>query len=786
MDLGLVTVVFAVVCGAFLVRALGSTIPGGWDGVAHFAIASVYARNGFPNVTGWMPEYFAGMPYPNFYPPVFYMVVAALAWVGVPLKAAFFGVQAASSLAVPLLTYGIGRRLAGSRIAGLVAGALTCGLLVDHNPLWRMGITLPSTFDAGLSTQLLGHVFLLAFFLTLLGAEQRRAEAVLCAVFFALVPLTNVHMVWVAAFLFVPHVAVRALTAPGAARKQHLFLYGTVGVIAVLLAAPWAVPMVARLAFVPTQALPPPGPGVVAFAFLRFGAYWVFALAAAGAKRDGRPFALGIGLLLLLAFTVLPSARWLALEHLAIQPSRVVIPFPFLMTPLVGYLAAAAGDLVNHPAVRPAAAALAVAIFYRNYHLVSVPEANVTTGQAAEYENALGALDGRSDGRVLVEMGEGGMSDGFAMQALAGTRGAQSLTTVFRESALNVLFAVPLRNIFSASVESFGIDHKLRTDELVLAPAEIQRRRLALFNVRYFAVQSDVARRRLQKLGGARRLSPPGRWELWGLDAEAPGPAIVPAWSPFLTFTSFSVKPRPDDGLDFVRLGEEMFTAGRLDVPLVHAPCKTIDGCADLARFDSLLLVDYPCADCDRARDEVVRFAERGAVVLVDSDAPLFRSLKEALSNHPRARWVGRTRAGAPDVETRRAAARETATWILDAVEAVRVPLVGAPRVTAARLAGDTAEIELDRAPERPVPVWVRQGFFPSWKNEGGSPVYLATPTFQLTFVDRARTTLRFGYTAVDVLGRALGLAGLAALALWIRRLARGQQGASPAPDSIA
>jgi len=157
IDLSLLLLLFALVCGPFLYHVHQTALPGGWDGVPHYAIADLYAKRYFPDLSGWMPEYFAGMPFPNFYPPTFYVLVAACTKLGLSTRNAFLGVQTIASLAVPLLTYLCARRLADSRISGLVAGVLATGYMVAHHPLWRMGISLPSTFDAGLSTQLLGH-----------------------------------------------------------------------------------------------------------------------------------------------------------------------------------------------------------------------------------------------------------------------------------------------------------------------------------------------------------------------------------------------------------------------------------------------------------------------------------------------------------------------------------------------------------------------------------------------------------------------------------------------------
>lgn len=50
----------------------------GWDGSGHNAIGTLYDQVIFPNTFGWTGAYCGGMPFPNFYPPLFYWLVALL------------------------------------------------------------------------------------------------------------------------------------------------------------------------------------------------------------------------------------------------------------------------------------------------------------------------------------------------------------------------------------------------------------------------------------------------------------------------------------------------------------------------------------------------------------------------------------------------------------------------------------------------------------------------------------------------------------------------------------
>jgi hypothetical protein len=771
VDPFLLLALFALVCGPYLYRACQTAIPGGWDGVPHYAIADLYARNIFPAISGWMPEYFAGMPYPDFYPPVFYFSVAALTKGGLSTRDAFLLVQVLASAAVPLLSYLCARRLSGTRVGGVVAGLLATGYLVHGGALSRLGIALRGTFDAGLSTQLLGHCMVLLFYYAFLSALEDRRWAAASALFLALVPLTNVHMVWVAALLFVTLSATQLVMARShAERLRVLAVHAAIGVVSLLLSACWVVPMLARLKYVPTLALDPVPPGVAAFLFFRLSVYLLCGFAAALLERNARAIALAVSLLLLLVLSVLP-ARYLSLSDVALQPGRLAVAFPFLMTFLVGYLVGVAGKLWSWPLAQPAVALACAAFFFLHFKLESAPTGNVTDTEMTQYENVLRTLNGRTDGRVITEMDRKGSQNPFALQALVGASGGHSLTTVFRESSVNVLFTVPMRNRFSTENESFGVDSKVGADDFETEWAQ-ELTRLRLFNVRYFAVQSEEMKEKLAALPGVRRESPEGRWELYALEAPAPGLASVPAYAPVLTFAPFSVKRRPNFSFDFVRLGEEMLASGQLEVPLVLARSGRLDREEDWERFRTALVTEYRYEDAERAYAALEHFSRDRHLLLLESEDPLYARLAKLAPERKTVHLIptladrpAPSSAGVPP--GRRAVAEQRAARtihrrLLEVLDAVKEPVGDVPGLKSARLEGERLELELDAEPSRPVPVWVRQGYFPTWTNPEGEPVYMATPTFQLTFVRQREATVRIQRGGLERGSALLSVAGLA------------------------
>lgn len=756
---------FAALAGHYLARSWDSWMPGGWDGVAHFSIADLYSRQIFPAATGWLPEYFAGMPFPDFYPPLFYFFVAFLSHLGLPAAVAFLGLQTVASAAVPVLTYACARRLAGSKTAGLVAGALAIAFLVDRQPLASFGISLQATFGIGLSTQLLGFCFLLLFYFFFLEADTSPRQAVAAALCLAAVALTNVHVVWDAACLFVGLAVARTVAARGPRERwRSLALSTAVGGVAVLLAAFWLLPMLTRLDYVPTMALESPPPGLVIYAFFRLGVYLVLGGLAAWAHRDARALGLVGGLVLLLAFSSFPSARYF--PDLALQPGRFLIAFQFLVPLLVGYLVASIRKLTAKPWVRATAALAAIAIFFAYIDRVDEPFGNLSPKQAEDYQRVLAALAGRTDGRVLVEMGTGSPSDSFGLQALVGRAGGHSLTTVFRESSMSVLFAAPLRNVYSARQDNFGVDTKIPSGEaLARQEAAAQLARLSWFNVRYFALKTPVARERLFQLPGVVPIGPEGGWSTFELPDAGGGYAEALPASPVLTFARFSVKRRGDSEVDFIRLGEELFTAGRREPVLALARSGRLDR-EELAPFALVLVTDYRYDDLERAYAALESFSREHPLVLAESSDPLFARLAALAPDRPTVRIV---QAG---VVHDKAAASELCRRLFAELDAVRRPLPGLPAVSRVDMAGGHTVVELAARPSAPVPVWIKQSYLPNWKAASGEPVYLATPTLQLVWARGQKLELAYQKTLGPARwGAAVSLAALLICGLaWWRR----------------
>ncbi len=253
------------------------------------------------------------------------------------------------------------------------------------------------------------------------------------------------------------------------------------------------------------------------------------------------------------------------------------------------------------------------------------------------------------------------------------------------------------------------------------------------------------------------------------------------------------MKRRADNDLDFVRLGEELFAAASLDIPLALSPSAGLDSESQWSLFKAMLIVDYQYSDMMRALDAVRSFGSEHPVIAVTSDDPLFDAIRELANSQPNIHIVSRAsekdvvealmrlrlekQPGAKELNTSRLAVSETVRRVLAVVESTKQAVTDAPAIGRTELARGVVRVDFVDGPARPVPVWIRQGYFPNWKSSEGYPVYIATPTFQLTFASRPTLEMRFEPDSAETAGWLITVLGVvvgAGVTLFRRRARKG------------
>lgn len=254
-----------------------------WDGTGHSAIAQIYDQTIFPNTFGWAHSYFGGMPFPNFYPPLFYWCVALLHHTHLFSFASAFKLMVVLPVllmpgAIWLLAWVLSNRNRIVATAAALAGVL---LLVDLRIMGTLlaGLDYFSTFQIGLYTQPLGFVLMIAWFVVYSGIGSRNlslsdgaggapafpaGRLALSALLLALTVLSNFFNAITAAIFILATISDdlaqlrRAPKSEGRREARNALLVHLLSpIIALLLTLFWIVPMITEYKYFVTRPFVP-------------------------------------------------------------------------------------------------------------------------------------------------------------------------------------------------------------------------------------------------------------------------------------------------------------------------------------------------------------------------------------------------------------------------------------------------------------------------------------------------------------------------------------------------
>jgi hypothetical protein len=766
------------------------------DGSGHWGVAQIYNAGIFPDTFGWTNAYLGGMPFPNFYPPLFHWLVALLSAAGLSMEASFKLVLVAPVLLLPAALWLLAWRLTGKSDRAAVCAACACVLLMVNMRFQTTtcGLDYTSTFVAGFYTQPLGFVMLLAWFVAYLRSARSSLSAAFACALLALTILANFFNAFTGALLVASTLAFDVLRmrdakdANSRRESRHaLLVHFVTPLVALALSLFWLAPMLGTYEFFVTRPLVIPLGGLIA------PWLWVwYAVAAVGvvlwlrkANDGARAYLaalLALALAILLASTVAPP--WFPL-----QAFRFFSTLNFLLAVPVGVALAAALDLFKIEVRRPRNAwafARHVCVVGLAVIAFGVFQSSRPTGGVAFYtpeenerlEAVLRFAREHRDGRYLVEVLDVVKNplhaDSPALNAYLGAQGNETLGVVYREASPNSIFFNALANSVSEGKDSFGISSVL-ADDLDFAAQTLPRQleRARWLGVRYVVAESDRAKEKLAREPVVTARHDFDRWSVFEL-AGGPAPrARTLKYRPALVVSDFSVKSRRRDDFDFVRLAQEQFGDGWFDVLLARSPERKIDLLTQLENFGALVLDTYDCDDEDRAFKLLRDYSQRRALVLLASDAPLFRRIRSSLAEFPHARVVERPltephgeriESFQPSYNYEQSSIRQIWLEVRAALEQERVA-VDESAGTASALAGkNLLSIALDSSKAtEDVPVLVSTTFSPRWRAQEGNRIYAVTPFLMLTFT-RGPVHLVFERNATDRAG--LWASGFTLLAL--------------------
>jgi hypothetical protein len=787
------------------------TRPLAWDGAGHYAIAQIYSRSIFPDTFGWTHNYFAGMPFPNFYPPVYYWLVALLHGSHLfSFSTAFKLVTFSPVLLVPASIWFLGRRiLQENHLAAIAAGLVSVALLLDERLLFLLpaGLDYFSTFQIGLYTQPLGFILMVLWYALYSDSRQPQWKTVFTGLLLALTVLTNFFSAATAAVFVASTVIEDALlyipeADPECRRLKRMTLAAHIAspALAACLTLFWVVPVLGQYEYFVTR------PYVIEAGQLMTPYLWAwYALASAGGilwlrrrTRAARSYIAACSALAIAAtFATILSPRWFPL-----QAPRFLITLNFLLTIPVGFLVAEAfrrlasllGEVSNKAQSLPVGRlrytiATTLALLFIFILTSPIPRwgnarAFFKEGEKNEIGELLSFAGDHRDGRYLVEVINPTLTpayadssfDARALNSYLGAQGNETLVSVFHEASSNALFMLPAVNALSSYPDSFGVSSALADDlDFVAQPLSKHIERAKLLGVKYVVMRTPSMKEKLAKelLIGARHDF--GWWSVFELKDEPPPRARVLPYRPALVVSAVNFKLRRSNEWSFTRLTEEQFADGWFDVLLAYSPESKIDRLNQLERFGALVVDAYDYENQSRAYDLLKQFAQSRELILLSDDSELFRRIQSSRTDFPKLDIIERSDTGPGDtMEALQPTHHYRDNPIRLAWGSIRLALDKSKLQVAHGDDNIPTELAQNRIsigtqpvkPDSPVPVLVANTFHPNWRREDGGTIYPATPFYTLTFLD-GPVSLIYGRVWYERLAIWVSGGTLAFVSLW-------------------
>lgn len=561
----------------------------GWDGGAHYSIAKYYSENIFPKIYGWVPIYYAGMPFPLFYPPLFYIIIAFFSRLfSAPVLLIFKLLIIFLTITFPWLIYWFSKSLGLSRKAAFLSGLLTIHFLsLPTDKGGGLGISIWATFNNGFVTHLLGGWLLFLWLIFFIRINGNKKYFYLSIFLFSAVLLSNAHIILSALVIFFVFALVRTFTSFQKFQTIKNYLLNLI--FSSGLVAFWYLPFLGHYQYSVTETLLPIEFQIVTLLWSSLiifsGLGFWFALR----KRNLNIVSIGIISLVLLILT-LPIQK--LFPGLPIHPSRGL---PLLYLFLLILSSHTLFELIRKVQLKPVETFIIyllflIPFFYNTKPIPSyVGSSSLKVGgvdQLIEFMNQF--QDGRSMVEVVTPLyiqakkTQQTLLNSSTLSALLGSNNQSTIWTVFRESSLNSPFVFPLMNSFSQEHEVFGIVCVLCGDLDVTGYEEQfytqsllkHIKRAQLFNLKYFILtKEDTIETFTSSPDFFEKINQFGDWQVFKLKEDSFFARILDFY-PVLVFTQLKTKDRPYAGLDaydWLRLNEEWFFQADFDIPFALA-----------------------------------------------------------------------------------------------------------------------------------------------------------------------------------------------------------------------
>ncbi len=714
----------------------------GWDGASHQAVTEYYSAHIFPSLWGWIPNWYAGMPFPQFYPPLFYFIVALVGHI-LPFLSLLTITKCVVLILLFLLPYTLfklAKRLTDSHLI-CWSTALLCTLFMSST-WFSFGLSTISTIGTAMISQLLGFVLLVLWLFIFLNDRPGKYKNILSILCLTGVFFSNAHIVFFSIFMglfmaiaeiLYPSENTRVINKIWTAFKKYALLY----IVGAGLAACWYFPLIAHYEYFSGISIPEAGAAIEYL--LR---YWyliilgVLSLPASLDQKNRPMFLLSLPLycftLLIILFAFADTihftfpihvARWLA-PHLFL--STILIPYGFFWVSkniknkyrfyIVGVLAVIVLGLYV-PELKSPYTYPFIGGYYLSYDSEDIPSlvANFPKdGKLATVEVNLRHSQPMS----------------FVIDAALGTGGAMTTFSNLRESSISSLFLGPFRNTLSNTWELWGSPSLLgkRTNFYETHDQKNLNRARFLGVQNFLAISLEMYTdfTTMKELQNIKNL---GDFSIFTFKKSIPQAQVL-KYQPIAMFAPVHFREHGFNDLDYIRLQEEYFEDGKnMDTVVALASDQMIDTSRDINMFSYLLIVKplYQNVDVAAARLLAFAAADNHKILVMNTPDPLVEILLRKINHDPSVKNIYFFD---PTIT-----ADEPFKEVITFIRSHHINSNAVNEEAKLIATKNHMNIELPISYQSPQPVTIKRSYFPEWlRTNQKDTVYLVSPTYMLTF----------------------------------------------------
>ncbi len=749
----------------------------GWDGAGHALVAEYYAHNIFPSTWGWVTNWYAGMPFAQYYPPLFYFLVALLIKILTLDSTSIIKILASIMLIlipymVVWLTQKNTKNIQAIWIAGISSIIMLSATFATYG---NYGVTIKSTLNTGMFSHILSFIFLI-FWLDKIGKiHQSKKDFLLASIYLSLMALSNAHMVFTSIIIFISSIIYRNHQYYIEKKRkivEYLILNKTYllhGLLSIALTSFWFIPFIQNYHFFNT--------------FLEF-------------KIDSLPRFFGEIWIILI---ILIIGTWVGIRkknHLiaTISLAGMVLIMLSIISPFLAslYLPAHTNRwLAGAFGLLPIVWATIYSILYDRYEIIkkykyifwgifvliifhSFGNLNISDrgGFYTRYERErLSEIrqyfkENKRDGLVLIESHfVSNQPSMFLFDSIIGIE-TPVATSILRESSITAQFITPVRNSFSFGREAWGFKSYLVFDDN-FTNQNIEKALGLAWNmgIQSFLIRSKYMRDRLSSSTKIYLEKDFGYWQVYSFIKENPR-AVILTQRPALFFGELNLKNRDIADYDWSRFNEILLYENASTTNLIYANEQFLDKNNHLDDFKTIIITDYKYVNEGLAFERLISLSSSTTLILIAKENSLFYKLNDFFKKRPNKNIYIFDNLKPLILETN-PLSRQIPEIINILKKEKNYQKPKNANIEDVRISNREIHIKIQNPSTSSLPILLKSSYYPAWKRTDGQPIYMISPSYIFTNATTS-FSLYFETPKYVIVGRYISLFTLLSMFLYM------------------